>query len=703
MYFLQGFCMLLRLVLFFCIFFIGVSFSQNNKDTATGKSAGNTQVVQTDTTEGRNPANFAIQKTAVQAEADQTAELKAVNSQSHSEESEPQAQGIILKFSEWPVQDEKSITNKLKKAGLEEAMKIERFKVWVYKWKVTRSAIKNENLCSDFSAISSVQSCELDLLLEPAQTQQASDDSETFNLQTCNIVSSNFNLNKYPNLKYRGGALSDYWAQEMVGADLLKKKIENLDSAKRPTVELFDSNKQNKHDELVKNLISGDGRSSVLPAMADNIGVSQSNTVSDLLKHSDDFLNKVDKVCGDSSQANQQDSGSSVSQRQTASSAGQAQAGSSEQEQAGSVGQAQAGSSEQEQAGSVGQAEAGSDEQEQAGSVGQAQAGSDEQEQAGSVGQAQAGSSEQEQAGSVGQAQAGSSEQEQAGSVGQAQAGSVGQRQTASSEGQTGLEGQGQVYSGNIAWQNLPASEIWAKMKNLSITNWQSMTYEEIKAKATEARAKWSKTPREWDINKQRAVNNAWAQQLRIKGTADEAKEARDYGKKAHNLYGLPAPTVSDYTPTFYGNPPHGGLNIDEDDYTPIPIIKEVQVLPNPNLSSGPLVVYNWDNSLKHQPSGKGLRFYNRVSYLDKSGNWKGIFSDGRGVGPSDLPSFVTDATLASGESSYFRIRPKNATGEFSVKFYFQLGGAGPTSDREVVFEFNNQGVQTSMSINSRQ
>ena len=688
--------MILKFFLFSCISFIGVGFAQ---EKGASNLVENAQAIQTDTTEERNPSNLVLEKTSAQVKASQTAEIQSVNSPSSFEKSEPQAQGIILKFSEWPVEEEKSIIDKLKKAGLKEAIKIERFKVWVYKWKTPHSAVENENLCAEFSAVSSVQSCELDLLLEPAQTQQSSDTSETFNLQTCNILSSNFNLNKYPKLKDRGGALSDYWAQEMVGADLLKKQIENLDSAKKPTVELFDSNKQNKHDELVKNIISGDGKSSVLPALADNIGVSQSNTVSDLLKHSDDFLNKMDKACGDSSQANQKEqenSGSSVSQRQTAGSAGQGQAGSAGQGQAGSTDQGQAGSAGQGQASSAGQGQAGSAGQGQASSAGQGQAGSTDQGQASSAGQGQAGSTDQGQASSAGQGQAGS--------VGQEQAGSVGQRQTANSEGQeqTDLEGQGKKYSGNIAWQNLTAGEIWAKMKNLSITNWQSMTYEEIKALASEARAKWSKRPREWSLEKQRAVNNAWAQQLRIKGTADEAKEARDYGKKANNLYGLSAPTVSDYAPTFYGNPPHGGLNIDEDDYTPIPIIKKVQVLPTPNLSSGPLVVYNWDNSLKHKPSGKGLRFYNRVFYLDKSGNWKGIFSDGRGVSPSDLPSFVTDETLASGESSYFRIRPKNAKGEFSVKFYFQLGGAGPTSDREVVFEFNSKGMQTGFSINKR-
>ena len=277
----------------------------------------------------------------------------------------------------------------------------------------------------------------------------------------------------------------------------------------------------------------------------------------------------------------------------------------------------------------------------------------------------------------------------------------AGQGQPAQSEGQGGqsdeIQSSGQdnptpIYTGHIAWQNLTAKEIWAKIKNFSIDTWKHMTYDELKAKAKEARAKWSKKPREWDLNKQRAVNNAWGQQIRIKNTANEAKEARDYAKKAHTLYGLSTPTFLDYAPS---------AGLPSDSYTPIPIIKNIQVITAPD-STGPLVAYNWDNSLKHLPSGKGLRFYNRAFYLNKSGNWVPVFSDGRGVLSSNLPSFITAETIASGESSWFRINPKNTTGEYSVKFYFQLGGAGPTSESEVVFEFDSSGNMTSRSVNSK-
>ena len=42
-------------------------------------------------------------------------------------------------------------------------------------------------------------------------------------------------------LIWKGGALPDYWAQEMIGADLLKKENESAPPPKKkPFVQLFD-------------------------------------------------------------------------------------------------------------------------------------------------------------------------------------------------------------------------------------------------------------------------------------------------------------------------------------------------------------------------------------------------------------------------------------------------------------------------------
>ena len=931
------------------------SFSDKIKTNLLVK-AENKKAEQTALTDTRLPAS-SIKDSIAQAEANQQAEFQSADSLSVSKRIESKTQGVILKFSKWPVVEEKSIKDKLKKAELEESLKIERFKVWVYKWKSTRSVVENEDLCSNFTGFSSVQSCELDLLLEPAQTKKSSSDSpETFNLKTCNILSSQFNLNKYPHLKDRAGVLSDYWAQEMVGADLLKKQIESADSAKKPTVELFDSNKQNKHDELVKNIISGDGRSSVLPSLADNIGVSQSNTVSDLLRHSDAFLNKMDKVCADS-KANQKvssgqaggTSGGSSGQGQKAGgtsggSSGQGQkAGGTSQVGAGTGGTSQVGAG----TGGTSQVGAGTGGTSQVGAgIGGASDDSSEQRQTASL--KSGGSSdlvpssqkqkqkERTKEGSGGQIQtntgidwetpywklrlqggdaemmrvytarweailgvnnpfpsnpywvsawekksggsasvmsltyngvsgynavdpqtgntvlhvfsaigshhnvamlrqfgvdekarnkkgqqawelwgvisttlgepdntdykeemrkaAGGGNLEGQGAVGSITGNLVTQGQTATSdltpdsqkqseslsalgitdsnqidwvatikrvlwnkghenmtidelielkalankhnrqklalrlngiiisrtqkieEEQTKQEEQQQkqeqeserkkrAQDTNLAWQNLTAKQIWAKMKDLSITTWKHMTYEELQVKAKSASAKWDERPREWDIVKQRAVNNAWSQQIRLRFTADEAEEAREYAKKSHKFYALSAPKISAYVPAFYKNPPLFGLEIKRDSYTPLPIIQHAQVVPGSYGLKGKLF-YNSDQNLMNFPGGRGFRFGLRVLYLSKSGNWHPYFSDGHGLGDTKPPSFVTEKTTWKNQerdrsemSSWGNIGV-NAKGGFTVKFYFNYGEV--TSENEVVFEFDSKGNQISRTINKR-
>ena len=130
---------------------------------------------------------------------------------------------------------------------------------------------------------------------EPDEPPEPDDPESAVNLKSCNILSSNFGLNQYTSLSHRQGALSDYWAQEMIGADLLKEEVEKAPPVSKSFVELFD---RGEHADAVKNLISGDGKYSVLPEMGDSISISQSSMVSDFLKHSDRLLRKVDDVCG---------------------------------------------------------------------------------------------------------------------------------------------------------------------------------------------------------------------------------------------------------------------------------------------------------------------------------------------------------------------------------------------------------------------
>ena len=122
------------------------------------------------------------------------------------------------------------------------------------------------------------------------------------NLRTCGVLSSNFNLE---GRKAGGrGILPDYWAQKMTGADLLKTEIGSAPPIKKqPFVQLFDSNRQNRHDESVKNIISSKGKHSVLPELGDGIRTFETNYLSDYSKHTERLLNDVDKVCSEPSNA----------------------------------------------------------------------------------------------------------------------------------------------------------------------------------------------------------------------------------------------------------------------------------------------------------------------------------------------------------------------------------------------------------------
>ena len=120
--------------------------------------------------------------------------------------------------------------------------------------------------------------------LEEAPTQQSG------NIRTCNIVSSQFDIFE--------GKLSDYWAQEMIGSDLLKKKLKEATPVKTHLVEVFDSPPD--HDVGVRNLISDEGAHSVLPEIGKiRAGITPTPTNSFILRAADQLLTKAEKKCAE--------------------------------------------------------------------------------------------------------------------------------------------------------------------------------------------------------------------------------------------------------------------------------------------------------------------------------------------------------------------------------------------------------------------
>ena len=208
--------------------------------------------------------------------------------------STPQARGVILKFYNWPNSNEQTLINeRAQKQDLKAKVEIQRFNVWVFEWTKLDKAARVKSVCKDFSDISSLKSCEPDYLATFSADNTISIKTGTLShvddsLKNCHIVSSDLSLFE--------GQLSDYWAQEAIGADLLKEKLKNLNPVEKHLIELFDID-EDGHSVGVKNLVSSDGKQSVLPELNDKLRTHHTPYSSDLLTAVDRLLNKADNEC----------------------------------------------------------------------------------------------------------------------------------------------------------------------------------------------------------------------------------------------------------------------------------------------------------------------------------------------------------------------------------------------------------------------
>ena len=141
-------------------------------------------------------------------------------------------------------------------------------------------------------------------------SQQNINQNTRKSLRSCNILSSKADLFE--------GELSDYWAQEMIGSDLLKEELKQAPPVKKHLVEVFDI--PPRHDVGVRNLISDEGQHSVLPEIGDKAGITHTPTNSKALIAADNLLTKVNNACAASSSSSQQEEGSDSNQQQQSSS-----------------------------------------------------------------------------------------------------------------------------------------------------------------------------------------------------------------------------------------------------------------------------------------------------------------------------------------------------------------------------------------------
>ena len=86
-------------------------------------------------------------------------------------------------------------------------------------------------------------------------------ESLPLNVKSCGLVPHSHNLME--------GKLSDYWAQELIGSDLLREELKKTPAPrKRNWISVFDSHIR-KHNIMVKNLISDEGAHAVLPELGE--------------------------------------------------------------------------------------------------------------------------------------------------------------------------------------------------------------------------------------------------------------------------------------------------------------------------------------------------------------------------------------------------------------------------------------------------
>ena len=137
-------------------------------------------------------------------------------------------------------------------------------KFGVFEWPDWRKVSEAQKVCDNLPGISSLNYCEPDYLNGPAASPPPPVENPPGNKELpspfpiegeCSIA-TRYNIDENDSLPGidppDGDPLSLYWAQEMIGADLLKEELKKTSpSEKRYLVEVFDT-PTNNHDIHVK-------------------------------------------------------------------------------------------------------------------------------------------------------------------------------------------------------------------------------------------------------------------------------------------------------------------------------------------------------------------------------------------------------------------------------------------------------------------
>ena len=247
------------------------------------------------------------------------------------------AKGLILAFKLWPLSepDKSALLKKAESKGLTEKVHYSHFKTYVFEWEGWQTKAQAEKACESFLDFPELDYCEPDLLQKPhtgkirkkrskrankkarkrtlekarernvnklgtkkeePQSNIKLNPLETFpadksgDLRSCQIVSSTLNLKE--------GELSDYWAQEMIGSDLMREELKLQPPVKKHLVAVFDTpHYSSRHDIASRNIISGSGKQAVLPEIGNSITNFDVTLGGYSLGHSNYLLNTAKQRC----------------------------------------------------------------------------------------------------------------------------------------------------------------------------------------------------------------------------------------------------------------------------------------------------------------------------------------------------------------------------------------------------------------------
>ncbi len=209
----------------------------------------------------------------------------------------PQSNGIFVFFKQFPLMKKQRdiLLQKAEEEGFKTKERVKEIKAWMFFWDKWYPAVKAKTACDNFKKIPFVTDCDINEILKlhsntqksilvadnSASIRREGGGSNTTNFRNCGVISEELDL--------KGGGLSDYWAQRMIGADLSKELLLFTLPVKDHLIAVFDAPPINysfgsmSHGAAVRSLISDKGKQAVMPNLGEHITFYGTPTIKHLV------------------------------------------------------------------------------------------------------------------------------------------------------------------------------------------------------------------------------------------------------------------------------------------------------------------------------------------------------------------------------------------------------------------------------------